>query len=135
VDWVESWDAGIYYNFLQTINYYCNTWRFTQPFSENAGQKLLLVLQEGKTVFTTSVLAAAVPTFEWSPKVAIVMIVCNVIAIALGKFTIKHKNVGLGLPSGAMFGGMGHGAMLGVTSLGHVLGAGAILGLASMGVL
>lgn len=86
-------------------------------------------------MITNTLIAAAAPTFEWSPKVAIVMIVCNIIAIAIGKFTIKHKNVGLGLPSAQMFGGMGHGAMLGVTSFGHVLGAGAILGLASMGVL
>jgi photosystem I subunit X len=85
-------------------------------------------------VITNTLIAVAAPTFAWSPKVAAVMIVCNIIAIALGKFTIKHKNVGLGLPSSAMFGGMGHGAMLGVTSLGHILGAGAILGLASMGV-
>jgi photosystem I subunit X len=85
-------------------------------------------------LITTS-LIATVSTFEWSPKVAAVMIGCNVIAIAFGALTIKHKNVGLGLPGGAMFGGMGHGAMLGVTSLGHVLGAGAILGLASMGAL
>jgi photosystem I subunit X len=85
-------------------------------------------------LITTSLIAAA-PTFAWSPKVAAVMITCNIVAIALGALTIKHKNVGLGLPSNQMFGGMGHGAMLGVTSLGHVLGAGAILGLASMGVL
>jgi photosystem I subunit X len=83
----------------------------------------------------TNTLIAAVPSFSWSPKVAAVMIACNVIAIAFGKLTIKHKNVGLGLPGGALFGGMGHGAMLGVTSFGHILGAGAILGLASMGVL
>jgi photosystem I subunit X len=87
-------------------------------------------------LITNTLIAAAAPTFSWSPKVALVMIICNVIAIAIGKYTIKHKNVGLGLPSSdQMFGGMGHGAMLGVTSLGHVLGAGAILGLASMGVL
>jgi photosystem I subunit X len=87
-------------------------------------------------LITNTLIAVAAPTFAWSPKVAVVMIVCNIIAIALGKFTIKHKNVGLGLPSAnPMFGGMGHGAMLGVTSLGHILGAGAILGLASMGVI
>ncbi len=85
-------------------------------------------------MITTS-LIAAVPTFEWSPKVAAVMITCNIIAIAIGKLTIRQQNVGLGLPSSAMFGGMSHGAMLGVTSLGHVLGAGAILGLASLGAL
>jgi len=80
-------------------------------------------------------LLAVVRTVEWSPNVAAVMIVCNVLAIAIGKFTIKQQNVGLGLPSGPFFGGMSHGAMLGVTSFGHVLGAGAILGLSRMGVL
>ena len=85
-------------------------------------------------MITTS-LIATVPTFEWSPKVAAVMISCNILAIAYGKLTIKHKNVGLGLPSSDLFGGMGHGAMLGVTSLGHIFGAGAILGLAALGAL
>ncbi|NJM45695.1 MAG: photosystem I reaction center subunit PsaK [Alkalinema sp. RU_4_3] len=84
---------------------------------------------------TLPLLAAMGQTVAWSPKVAVVMIICNVLAIAIGKYTIKHQNVGLGLPSAELFGGMGHGAMLGVTSLGHVIGAGAILGLASMGVL
>ncbi len=73
-------------------------------------------------------------SITWSPKVALVMIVCNVIAIAIGKATIKHQNVGLQLPNSAMFGGMSHGAMLGTLSLGHILGIGAILGLASRGV-
>ncbi|MGD1904512.1 MAG: photosystem I reaction center subunit PsaK [Leptolyngbyaceae cyanobacterium] len=83
-----------------------------------------------------SFLLAAVPTtLEWSPKVAVVMVLCNILAIAIGKYTIKNQNVGLGLPSSKMFGGMSHGAMLGTTSLGHVLGAGVILGLASMGAL
>jgi photosystem I subunit X len=85
---------------------------------------------------STFLLAVAPRSVEWSPSVAIVMIICNVIAIAIGKFTIQQKNVGLGLPSSAQFfGGMSHGAMLGVTSLGHILGAGAILGLSSAGVL
>ena len=63
------------------------------------------------------------------------MIVANVIAIALGKATIKHPNVGLQLPSPALFGGLSHGAMLGTISLGHILGIGAIQGLAARGVL
>jgi photosystem I subunit 10 len=83
----------------------------------------------------SSAFIAAVPSFEWSPKVAAVMIICNIIAIAIGKFTIQQPKVGLKLPSDAMFGGMSHGAMLGVTSLGHILGVGAILGLATLGVL
>ena len=40
------------------------------------------------------------------------MIVCNVIAIAIGKATIKQPNVGLKLPNDSFFGGFSHGAML-----------------------
>ena len=74
-------------------------------------------------------------TFSWSPKVALVMIVCNVIAIAVGKATIKHPNVGAELPNPAFFGGMSHAALLGTTSLGHLIGIGAIQGMAARGML
>lgn len=74
-------------------------------------------------------------TFTWSPKVALVMIVCNVLAIAVGKATIKHPNVGAELPNPAFFGGMSHAALLGTTSLGHLLGIGAIQGMAARGML
>ena len=74
-------------------------------------------------------------TVSWSPKVAIVMILCNVAAIAFGKFTIKNQSADPQLPSPALFGGMGLPALLGTTSLGHVLGAGVILGLANAGAL
>ncbi|MDB9525297.1 photosystem I reaction center subunit PsaK [Oscillatoria sp. CS-180] len=78
----------------------------------------------------------AVPhTPEWSPTVAIVMIVCNVLAIAIGRQVIKYPSEGPALPAPALFGGMGLPALLGTTSLGHLLGAGAILGLANIGVL
>jgi photosystem I subunit 10 len=63
------------------------------------------------------------------------MIVCNVIAIGIGKATIKHPNVGAQLPNAAFFGGMSHAALLGTTSLGHIIGIGAIQGLAARGVL
>ncbi len=86
-------------------------------------------------LYLPSLLAVAPATVAWSPKVALVMIVCNILAIAIGSYGIQQKNVGLGLPSPELFGGMGHGAMLACTSLGHIIGAGAILGLASVGVL
>ena len=82
----------------------------------------IFVVALGVVVFTLVILA-------------LVMIICNVIAIAIGKATIKQPNVGLQLPSAAMFGGLSHGAMLGTLSLGHILGMGAILGLAARGVL
>lgn len=85
--------------------------------------------------YLTLLAATAPSTVSWSPKVAIVMIACNIVAIAIGKFTIKNQSAGPALPSSAMFGGMGLPALLGTTSLGHVLGAGVILGLASAGAL
>ncbi|MBR8832004.1 MAG: Photosystem I reaction center subunit PsaK 1 [Chroococcopsis gigantea SAG 12.99] len=72
---------------------------------------------------------------EWSPKVAVVMIIANILAIAFGKATIQQQNKGPALPSPALFGGMSLAALLGTTSFGHILGAGAILGLARLGVL
>ena len=79
------------------------------------------------------ILALAPATVSWSPKVGLVMIVANVIAIAIGKATIKQPNVGLQLPSSSLFGGLSHGAMLGTISLGHILGMGAIQGVAARG--
>jgi photosystem I subunit X len=86
-------------------------------------------------LLTTTLLAVAPRVSDWSPTVGLIMVICNVLAIAIGKFTIKQQNVGLGLPSAQMFGGMSHGAMMGTTSLGHLLGAGVILGLSNMGVI
>jgi photosystem I subunit X len=81
-------------------------------------------------------LATSIPaTIEWSPKVAITMIICNIIAIAIGKYKIDRPSSPPAMPSPEMFGGMGLPAVLATTSFGHLLGAGAILGLASMGVL
>jgi photosystem I subunit 10 len=87
-------------------------------------------------MFSTWFLAATVPTtLEWSPKVAVVMILCNILAIAIGKFTIQKPSVGPAMPSPNLFGGFGLGAVLGTTSLGHILGAGTILGLSYLGAL
>lgn len=78
-------------------------------------------------------LLAAVPTtVEWGPNVAAVMIACNVIAFLIGKQFIQIPDAE---PAGGMFLGLGLPALLAVTSLGHAIGAGAILGLAATGVL
>lgn len=85
---------------------------------------------------TLLLVAAAVPnTVEWSPKIAIVMIAANVLAIAIGKFTMKNPTAGPALPGAEFFGGMGWPALLATTSFGHIIGLGAILGLANTGVL
>lgn len=83
-----------------------------------------------------SVLLATVPnTLAWSPKVALVMVACNILAIAIGRFTIQQPNVGPELPASGLFGGLSLAALLGSASLGHILGAGAILGLSNLGAL
>ena len=87
-------------------------------------------------------LATDIPrTVSWGPQVAIVMILCNVAAIALGKATMKNLAAGPSIPSSSSlptaqyFGGMGWPALLATTSLGHIIGLGAILGLANLGLL
>ena len=77
--------------------------------------------------------AGAVPnTVEWGPSVAIVMIISNLLAFAIGKQVIQIPDAG---PAPGMFLGLGLPALLAVTSLGHAIGVGAILGLANIGVL
>ncbi|NEO58616.1 MAG: photosystem I reaction center subunit PsaK [Okeania sp. SIO3B5] len=76
---------------------------------------------------------------EWSPKVAIVMITCNLVAIVIGYYAISKNNRGQGpdLPVSlpAIFTGFGVPELLATTSFGHILGAGIILGLGSAGML
>lgn len=87
-----------------------------------------------ETVFLGAV--STVPTtLTWSPKIAIVMVICNIIAIAIGKYGIQQQNSGPSLPASAFFGDMGLPALLATTSFGHLLGVGAILGLSNLGAL
>jgi photosystem I subunit X len=83
-------------------------------------------------LFTSPLFAVAVRAADWSPKVAGIMLVCNLIAFAFGRATIKKQNVG---PAPGLFLGMSLGALLGTTSFGHIIGAGVIMGLTNMGVL
>ncbi|MGG6266696.1 photosystem I reaction center subunit PsaK [Leptolyngbya sp. AN03gr2] len=86
-------------------------------------------------MLTSTILAVAPRTLEWSPTVAAVMIACNVFAIAFAKFTIKAPSAPPAMPASNMFGGFGLPAVIGSTCFGHILGAGVILGLSNMGVL
>ncbi|MGB3614180.1 MAG: photosystem I reaction center subunit PsaK [Elainellaceae cyanobacterium] len=72
------------------------------------------------------------PTHPWDFSVAAVMIACNVLAFVLGRLTIAEPDVG---PLAPMFLGMGLPALLAVTSFGHIIGAGVILGLTNIGAL
>jgi photosystem I subunit X len=79
-----------------------------------------------------AVTAAAAP-LQWSPAVGAIMVLCNILAIALGKSTIKYPNAEPAVPASNFFGGFGLPAILATTSFGHILGAGVILGLHNLG--
>ena len=84
----------------------------------------------------TSLLAAVEPaTVHWSPRVAVVMIACNILAFAIAKANIAQPNEGFAIPNARFYGGMSHASVVAACCLGHVLGIGSIVGLASRGVL
>jgi len=76
-------------------------------------------------------------TIEWNSSVAIVMIACNLFCIAIGRYVIQQAGQGpnLPIPLPGMFSNFGIPELLATTSLGHVLGAGMILGLGNAGIL
>ncbi len=82
-----------------------------------------------------SFLATTPTTLEWSPTVGLTMVICNIVAIAIAKSTMKEPSAGPQLPGSVFFGGMGLPGLLATTSFGHLLGAGVILGLANIGAL
>jgi len=86
-------------------------------------------------LFTLPLLALLPRTLEWSPTVGIIMLLCNIVAIAIGRFAIQQPNVGPAMPGAGLFGGLSLAAVIGSASLGHVLGAGVILGLSNLGVI
>lgn len=95
-----------------------------------------------KTLIPSNLLLAAevvVPkTVEWNLSVALVMILCNLFAIAIGRFAIQKAGTGPDLPVGnkpALWRKFGISELLATTSFGHLLGVGMILGLANAGIL
>jgi len=76
-------------------------------------------------------------TSIWHPSVAVVMILANIFAIAVGYFAIQKTGIGpsLPVPQLASQKNFGVSELLATTSLGHILGAGLILGLSSAGIL
>ncbi|MFZ4667142.1 MAG: photosystem I reaction center subunit PsaK [Prochlorotrichaceae cyanobacterium] len=85
------------------------------------------------TLLIHNFLATVPVTPTWSLKIGAIMILCNILAIAFAKATVKIQNAGPAMPSPEMFGGFGLPAVIGSTCFGHILGAGVILGLTYMG--
>ena len=81
-------------------------------------------------------LISVVPqTAEWSAKTASVMILCNLACISAGRYIIQAKGEGPALPGPASALGINLPELIATTSLGHIIGAGAILGLGYLGIL
>ncbi|MFH7241721.1 MAG: photosystem I reaction center subunit PsaK [Spirulina sp.] len=87
---------------------------------------------------TALLMAFTTPTTpEWSFKVALIMITCNLFVLAIGKYAIQRPGVGPALPANLpmVFEGFGLPELLAIGSFGHILGAGMILGLGNAGLL
>nr|YP_009399880.1 photosystem I reaction center subunit X [Tolypiocladia glomerulata]ARW69699.1 photosystem I reaction center subunit X [Tolypiocladia glomerulata] len=67
----------------------------------------------------------------WSAKIAIIMIICNLFSIGIGRYAIKIRGLGPSIPVLGLE-GLGLPELLATTSLGHIIGAGTILGLRSI---
>ena len=76
-------------------------------------------------------------TIDWNPTVAIVMILSNLFCIVIGRYAIQNSGQGpdLPVPKPEVWDNFGVPELLATTSLGHILGAGVILGLGNAGVL
>jgi len=68
---------------------------------------------------------------SWSTQNSIIMAACNLISIAIGRYAIQVRGLGPSIPISGIA-GFGLSELLATTSLGHILGAGTILGLNSM---
>ena len=81
-------------------------------------------------------LLAIIPqTAEWSAKTGAVMTISNLLCIVTGRYVIAVKGMGPSLTLSGSFASFGLPELLASTSLGHIVGVGAILGLSYVGLL
>lgn len=71
----------------------------------------------------------------WNSSAATIMVVSNILTIIIGRYAIQVRGLGPSIPISSNLGGFGLPELLATMSLGHILGAGTILGLTNLGVL
>ena len=57
-------------------------------------------------MFTPILLATVARTVEWSPPTGLIMNLCNILAIAIGRSTIQKPHTGPAAPSSNLVGGL-----------------------------
>ena len=67
-------------------------------------------------------------TSTWSITNSIIMIICNLLCIGIGRYAIKVRGLGPSIPILGLE-GLGLPELIATTSLGHIIGAGTIIGL------
>ena len=83
----------------------------------------------------SNILLTIVPkTVTWSPEIGLIMTACNLAVIVIGRYAIQVRSLGASIPILGLE-GLGIPELLATASLGHAVGAGTIIGLASIGVL
>lgn len=85
-------------------------------------------------MYTNIFFTISTNTSIWSLKIAFIMIICNIVCIGIGRYAIKIRGLGPSIPLAGSE-GLGLPELLATTSLGHVIGAGTILGLRSQGII
>lgn len=71
---------------------------------------------------------------SWSLQISVIMITCNLVSIGIGRYTIKVRSTGPSIPILSAE-GFGLPELIATTSLGHLIGAGTIIGLRSIGII
>ena len=93
-------------------------------------------MNSAAAIFLATSTTPATP--QWNLGVALVMISCNLFVFFIGKWAIKNSGKGPalpGAPDSGLLKNFGIPELLATTSLGHILGAGMILGLSNAGLL
>nr|QUE29914.1 PsaK [Erythrocladia irregularis] len=83
-------------------------------------------------IISNLLLSAAPHTSNWSIQTGVIMAVCNLITISIGRYAIQVRGIGPSVPV-SFLENFGLPELLATTSLGHIIGAGAIIGLNSIG--
>jgi photosystem I subunit 10 len=106
-----------------------------QFFGKYSPETLIAGILRREPLDILTLLAVVPRTLTWNPTVGLVMLICNIAAIAFARYTVQNPNEGPSGPALPLLGNLSLGTVIGAACFGHILGTGAILGLSNLGVL